>query len=225
MIIFSKENIFSRGAIGRRVRQVRGGLTCQAFGARLGVSAGFVSEIEHGRKKPSAEMLFALENQFGVDANWLLRGGERHALVAEAPPTYGGARSRRAQASSAIPLYALDQGRTALDLPHTDSLRLPAAFSGPTIIATLVPDHTMTPTLPPGTIVGIDRAQTAISDGEIYVVSLKEQSSERLAIRRLYKVQGGLRLRADNERHADLTAPRKQARVVGRVVWSLQRRD
>jgi transcriptional regulator with XRE-family HTH domain len=225
MEMFSKENTFSRAAIGRRVRQVRGGLTCQAFGARLGVSAGFVSEIEHGRKKPSAEMLFALESQFGVDANWLLRGGERQAQVAEAPPTYGAARGRRPPASSAIPLYTLDGGAGAFALPPTDVLRLPTAFSGPTIIATLAPDETMTPTLPPGTIVGIDRSQTAISDGGIYVVSLKEQSSERFVIRRLYKVRGGLRLRADNERHADLTALRKQARVVGRVVWSLQRMD
>lgn len=222
MAIFSKENSFSRAAIGRRVRQVRGELTCQAFGARLGVSAGFVSEIEHGRKKPSAEMLFALESQFGVDANWLLRGGERQTQVAEAPPTYGAAR-RRPPASSAIPLYTLDGGAAALELPPTDALRLPTPFSDPTIIAALVPDNAMTPTLPPGTIVGIDRSQTAISDGGIYVVSLKEQSSECLAIRRLYKIRGGLRLRADNERHADLIAPRKQARVVGRVVWSLQR--
>src|SRR3990172_6877204 len=107
MAMFSKENTFSRAAIGRRVRQVRGELTCQAFGQRLGVSAGFVSEIEHGRKKPSAEMVFALQSQFGVDANWLLRGGERQTQVAEAPPPYGAAR-RRPPASLAIPLYALD---------------------------------------------------------------------------------------------------------------------
>lgn len=225
MPIFSQENNFSRAAIGRRVRQVRGGLTCQAFGQRLDVSAGFVSEIEHGRKKPSAEMLFALESQFGVDVNWLLRGGERPARVAEAQPTYGAARGRRPPAPREIPLYALDGGGGALDLPLTDALRFPAAFSGPTIIAALVPDDAMTPTLSPGAIVGIDRSQTAVSDGGIYVVSLKEPSGERLTIRRLYKVRGGLRLRADNERHADLTALRKQARVVGRVVWSLQKLD
>ncbi len=223
MASFSKENIFSRAAIGRRVRHVRGGLTYQAFGTRLGVSPGFVSEIEHGRKKPSAEMLFALESQFGVDVNWLLRGGPGPTRVAEAPPAYGAARARRPTAPREIPLYTLDGGEGTLDLPPTDALRLPTAFSGPTIIAALVPDDAMTPTLPPGAIVGIDRSQTAVSDGGIYVVSLKEPSGEHPTIRRLYKVRGGLRLRADNERHADLTALRKQARVVGRVVWSLQR--
>lgn len=223
MASFSKENIFSRAAIGRRVRHVRGGLTYQAFGARLGVSPGFVSEIEHGRKKPSAEMLFALESQFGVDVNWLLRGGPGPTRVAEAPPAYGAARARRPTTPREIPLYTLDGG--AFDLPPTDVLRLPTAFSSPTIIAALVPDDAMTPTLLPGAIVGIDRSQTAVSDGGIYVVSLKEPSGERLTIRRPYKVRGGLRLRADNERHADLTALRKQARVVGRVVWSLQKPD
>lgn len=110
-------------------------------------------------------MLFALESRFGVDVNWLLRGGP-----------------------------------------------------GPTRV-----DNAMTPTLPPGAIVGIDRSRTAVSDGAVYLVSLKEPFGEHPTIRRLYKVRGGLRLRADNERHADLTALRKQARVVGRVVWSLQR--
>lgn len=222
MASFSIENTFSRAAIGRRVRHVRGGLTYQAFGTRLGVSPGFVSDIEHGRKKPSAEMLFALESRFGVDVNWLLRGGPGPSRVAEAPPAYGTARARRPTAPREIPLYTLDGGG---DRPPTDALRLPAAFSGPTLIAALVPDDAMTPTLPSGAIVGIDRSRTAVSDGGVYVVSLKEPSGERLAIRRLYKVRGGLRLRADNERHADLTAPRKQARVVGRVVWSLQRMD
>ncbi len=223
MASFSKENIFSRAAIGRRVRHVRGGLTYQAFGARLGVSPGFVSEIEHGRKKPSAEMLFALESQFGVDVNWLLRGGPGPTRVAEAPPAYGAARARRPTTPREIPLYTLDGG--AFDLPPTDVLRLPTAFSSPTLIAALVPDDAMTPTLPPGAIVGIDRSRTAVSDGGIYVVSLKEPSGERLTIRRPYKVRGGLRLRADNERHADLTALRKEARVVGRVVWSIQKLD
>ncbi len=222
---FSKENIFSRAAIGRRVRHVRGGLTYQAFGARLGVSPGFISEIEHGRKKPSAEMLFALESHFGVDVNWLLRGGPGPTRVAETPPAYGAAGARRPTAPREIPLYTLDGGGGAFDLPPTDVLRVPTAFSGPTIIAALVPDDAMTPTLPPGAIVGIDRSQTAVSDSGIYAVSLKEPSGERLTIRRPYKVRGGLRLRADNDRHADLTALRKQARVVGRVVWSIQKLD
>jgi phage repressor protein C with HTH and peptisase S24 domain len=144
--------------------------------------------------------------------------------VAEAPPAYGAAGARRPPTPRETPLYTLDGGG-AFDLPPTDVLRVPTAFSGPTIIAALVPDDAMTPTLSPGAIVGIDRSQTAVSDSGIYAVSLKEPSGERLTIRRPYNVRGGLRLRADNERHADLTAPRKQARVVGRVVWSIQKVD
>jgi transcriptional regulator with XRE-family HTH domain len=44
------------------------------FARNLGVSAGFVSDIVRGQKKPGAEFLYALRVTFGVSIDWLLTG-------------------------------------------------------------------------------------------------------------------------------------------------------
>jgi transcriptional regulator with XRE-family HTH domain len=220
---FSKENSFSRATIGGRVREVRGALTYQAFADRLGVSPGFVNEIEHGRKKPSAEMLFALETEFGIDVNWLLRGGERDPRIAETPPRYGAPTVRPRPASPDIPLYPL--GESDLTEPPLHTLRLPPAFSSPTILAVKISDDSMAPTLPLGALAGIDQHQRAPTDGVLHLVSIKQGGIWTTSVRRLYRVPGGIRLRAENERHGDVTIKRGEVKIRGRVVWIVRGAD
>lgn len=62
--------------VGDRVRQIRIGaaLAGRDFAARLGTSAGRISEIENGKSMPSGDFLLRLKAEFDVDLNWLMSG-------------------------------------------------------------------------------------------------------------------------------------------------------
>lgn len=50
------------------------GLNQSEFARQLGVSAGFVSDVVRGQKKPGAEFLYAVRTTFGISVDWLLTG-------------------------------------------------------------------------------------------------------------------------------------------------------
>jgi transcriptional regulator with XRE-family HTH domain len=189
------------------------------------VSPGFVNEIEHGRKKPSAEMLFALEAQFGVDANWVLRGGDGAQHTAEAAPRYGaGAGSERGRAAILVPVYRQDAKSRALEAAAIE-LYLPAEFTGRDPIAVVMSDGSMAPTANIGSLVGVDRGQTRVANGEPALIELSGAASPRTLVRRVYRTRAGVRLRADNDQIAEILVPARRLRIVGKIVWVLQRTD
>ena len=50
------------------------GLSQAEFARQLGVSAGFVSDVVRGHKKPGAEFLHMMRSTFGISIDWLLTG-------------------------------------------------------------------------------------------------------------------------------------------------------
>lgn len=50
------------------------GLNQSEFARQLGISAGFVSDVVRGQKKPGAEFLHAVRATFGISVDWLLTG-------------------------------------------------------------------------------------------------------------------------------------------------------
>lgn len=50
------------------------GLNQSEFARQLGVSAGFVSDVVRGQKKPGTEFLHAIRTTFGISVDWLLTG-------------------------------------------------------------------------------------------------------------------------------------------------------
>ncbi len=50
------------------------GMNQSEFARQLGVSAGFVSDVVRGNKKPGAEFLYAIRASFGISVDWLLTG-------------------------------------------------------------------------------------------------------------------------------------------------------
>lgn len=85
--------------LGDRFKAVRKSkkMTQKEFAASLGIVQGFLCSIERGRKIPSDTLLIALQNLYGINADWLHSGIGR--MYRELPPasTYRG--------STAIPLY------------------------------------------------------------------------------------------------------------------------
>lgn len=64
-------------AVGRRIRQLRGFYITQEELARyLGITQGQLSNIEHGTRAPSAEVLLRLRNKFNKSVDWILTGEE-----------------------------------------------------------------------------------------------------------------------------------------------------
>lgn len=64
-------------AIGRRIRELRGFEMTQAeFARRIGVTQGYLSALERGRKEPGASVLLAIRREFRRSLDWLLTGEE-----------------------------------------------------------------------------------------------------------------------------------------------------
>ena len=61
--------------IGKRIKKLREGLglTQEEFALRVYIARGYLSQIERG-KNPSALVLLAIQNIFGVSKRWLLAG-------------------------------------------------------------------------------------------------------------------------------------------------------
>jgi len=73
-----KLKIITNG-VSKRVKEVRAGtgLTQAVFGAKIGVSVGYMGMLENGRRKPSQGLIIAISSRFGVDENWLRTGRRR----------------------------------------------------------------------------------------------------------------------------------------------------
>jgi len=63
-------------SIGERIRKVRHelGFNQSQFAAQLGVSNGYLSELEEDGTKPGYKILIGLLEKFSVDINWVLDG-------------------------------------------------------------------------------------------------------------------------------------------------------
>lgn len=61
--------------VGRRIRELRGfDITQEEFAKRIGVSQGYLSSIERGKKEVGAEILLRISREFGRSLEWLLTG-------------------------------------------------------------------------------------------------------------------------------------------------------
>jgi transcriptional regulator with XRE-family HTH domain len=59
-------------SIGENLRIVRKKLSQKKFGESVGVSRSYVSDIEHGRIKPSLEYLINVAEKYEVSLDWIL---------------------------------------------------------------------------------------------------------------------------------------------------------
>ena len=61
--------------VGRRIRELRGiDMTQEEFAGRIGVTQGYLSSMEHGKKEVSAEILLRISREFERSVDWLLTG-------------------------------------------------------------------------------------------------------------------------------------------------------
>src|SRR5690606_20867567 len=67
----------SKKEIGERLKAIRGDRTQREFAEVLGVSHGYLGDIERGRSHPSIDFLCSLAVKCGIDLTWLLTGEQR----------------------------------------------------------------------------------------------------------------------------------------------------
>ena len=69
----SKARTDLRG-IGKRIRELRGGILQEELAEHLGISQGQLSKIERGKMGPTVEILVRLSDRFGKTLDWIVRG-------------------------------------------------------------------------------------------------------------------------------------------------------
>lgn len=222
-------NKFSRPGIGQRISSIRGNLTFQSFAVKLGVSAGFVSEIEKGVKKPSAEMLYAIAKEYGININWLLTGEglEKGRSIHE---------DRAAWAQGLdkdfvlVPRYDVQAGAGGGSLIHSEQIVDYLAFKTEWVQNVLgasinnlalisVRGDSMEPTLSNDDLILIDLRFNKIDDSAIYALNVEGL----LLVKRIQiKLDGTAVVKSDNAFYEPeiVTGDALQGLyVIGRVVW------
>lgn len=65
-------------ALGEKIKKLRlaRGYTQRAFAKELGISAGYLSQIEMGLRKPSRELVRKMADAYGASLDYLLRDEE-----------------------------------------------------------------------------------------------------------------------------------------------------
>ena len=73
--------------VGDRIREIREArtLTQDQLADRSGVSKGFLSDIENGKRNPSSEYVLKIANALGASIDYLLRGEEATQPSARGP--------------------------------------------------------------------------------------------------------------------------------------------
>ena len=203
---------FSREDIGIRIKEVRGSFTYQVFATKVGSSAGFISDIEKGIKKPSPELLYAIAKEFGINLNWLLTGeGDPVPNIPGAFPAD----------LTPVTVYGPVGAGTAKEIWERPIGRIYVLkqFHKPGMNAVLVAGNSMEPTI-------MDRAYALclpgaqdIIDNKIYVVYLRDIGN---VLKRLFKLPGRIVLKSDNPAIPAVEVDPKDIVIQGKVVGTIQ---
>lgn len=170
--------------IHERIRHVREDrkLTREAFGTAIGASAAKVQALENGRQRVDHLTLEALSRNLGIDANWLLLGGDNHhSLDASEKQTVS---TVLGSLPDFVPIARFSveasAGNGALvdKEDHTGSYAFHRSWLSrrqldPTNLAVIaVRGDSMEPKLSDGDLILVDRAQRHVADGLAYVLRL-----------------------------------------------------
>jgi phage repressor protein C with HTH and peptisase S24 domain len=219
------------------------GLTQRALGAAMGVSQGYISDIESGRSGPSRDFLQALTDAFGVSQIWILDGREPMTYP-NWKPGFQGTSARIAPVDRGRPMagdfeadgvgfslirrfdltVSAGNGLLAVDGAEKDRL----AFSNSWLsrmgiaadLAALVSvrGDSMAPTIPDGATVLIDAREKSVQGGGVFAFTFDGE----VYVKRLAAAKGSsaISMTSDNPAYQArvlVGAEMKQLRIAGRV--------
>jgi phage repressor protein C with HTH and peptisase S24 domain len=188
--------------------------SAKALATTAGLSASGFHKYLAGAE-PTRKVLIAIAQAAGVQLEWLLTGkGTMEAEPRESWPE---------NHLTLLPLYGAEGDAAAADQPEK---LVQLAFCKewlakhgfkPEHLATIrVRGDSMAPTFRSGDTLVVDRQQTRVVDGQIYVI----QDQQQLFIKRLQRGLGGrVTLLSDNDRYPTLEADVDALSIAGTVVW------
>jgi phage repressor protein C with HTH and peptisase S24 domain len=209
---------------------------------KLQISLTALQGYEVGRSVPGGNIFEALV-KLGFNANWLLTGegemkrGEATYLLAEELKTgdlTGEKHYKVLQQASPgldggvkLQVYVTGGAGDPHELIPTDPIEeivVPKGFYSPSIVPVKIDGRSMERTLRDGAVVGVDREDKRLVNGELYAVWLPYQGT---VIKRLYMDDKKILLQSDNEEfrirdiEVDLSGLDENF-IQGRVKWVVQ---
>ncbi|BCG27579.1 HTH-type transcriptional regulator PrtR [Pseudomonas tohonis] len=249
-MVLSYDN-HDRLAFAARLREAakRANIPSRGLAARLARETGVTNKAAqkwlNGDSTPSNERVLKIATLLKVGLPWLVWGSDELAL--QSPPESG-----TVHAPDMLPIAVFDEGlppsddevevpffeevelsggagRTAVEVSCSQKMRFPkatlraAGVQFDRVVCVRVTGNSMSPVLPHGSTVAVDRGSTSIVDGKVYAISQDGQ----LRIKSLYRApNGGLRVRSFNhDEHPDESYSRSEIEeysieVLGRVFWA-----
>jgi len=217
--------------LGERVKKVRKelGLIQRDFAAPIGITSAYISDIEKGKKYPSAAILQLIAVRHHINITWL-ETGKGPMFVWQASKSRLTPEQLQAQSHDdyAYLPSCKKQGEIDKDDEIVDSL----AFKKEWLVSELrlnpadlyllnVEDDSMTPGLSPGDLVLVNHKESRVIRDGIYVVMMDGNP----LIKRLQKLPGKqIRVSSENKDYEPFNVDMdKQAGdfvIIGRVVWA-----
>ncbi|RWR14491.1 LexA family transcriptional regulator [Sinirhodobacter populi] len=222
--------------LGKRLRAVRTQVGIEdrdSFAEQSGISKSTIAHYERGDRTPDATMLERYRDRWGVDLNWLITGkGEMFQSQGESGQSQSMALTNLDRPDFVrLPVYneiraSAGPGAAVPTSEHADGV---VAFTSRFLRDQGAhPDHcsiiwargdSMQPTIPDGSILIVDRSQTDVVNGCIYVLNVADDLLVKRVRRRL---DATVEIVSDNSMYPPeaLRADQlQQLRIVGRVVY------
>ncbi|MDA8428902.1 MAG: helix-turn-helix domain-containing protein [Geobacteraceae bacterium] len=213
--------------LGERIKLLRGATAREKFAPTMDVSKNTLIAYENDERWPGADFLNKLLELFpDTDPGWLLTGKEpmkRDDGAAPAPALT----PLHLDDYMVLPVYVTGGAGDPRELIPSEPIEevfIPKSFYSPAIIPVKVKGRSMERTLRDGAVVGVDRADKDVVNGELYAVWLPYQGT---VIKRLYLDNKKVLLQSDNEefRSRDIEiniSDIDEHFIQGRVKWVVQ---
>jgi phage repressor protein C with HTH and peptisase S24 domain len=205
----------------------------EKLGDASGISGVTIGKYALGKADPSRERLIAMADAAGVNVLWLATGKgplNRDEPVSRDPsPEYKAVRQIISDTDGGVTLQVYVTGGTGdpyelIPSEPIEEIIIPRSFYSAAIIPVKVKGRSMERTLRNGAVVGVDRADKDVVNGELYAVWLPYQGT---VIKRLYMDDKKILLQSDNEefRSRDVEvniSEVDESFIQGRVKWVVQ---
>jgi phage repressor protein C with HTH and peptisase S24 domain len=242
----SIKELLSNEKLSDRVKLIRkyNKLSQALFAKSIGLKQPTLSEIEKGTYPPSTAAMRLIAHQYHVSEEWLetgegemFKGGEDQGESKDQGEISRGRDAAGEIGGGLLPynpddvvvmqVYVTGGAGAPYEFIPADPIEeiiLPIQFYSKDIVPVKVRGRSMERTLGDGAVVGVDRADRHIVNGEIFAVWLPYQGT---VIKRLYLDNKRVLLRSDNEefRPHDIEVALDEVDehfIQGRVKWAIQ---
>ncbi len=194
------------------------GMTQEDLATKIGASKSHVSEMESGKKHPSAPMITRIADAFGVDPSDMIDTGSALAM-----PSQDG--------EALVPVYNVQASAGPGALVGyeevVDRLAFPAGYlrhvtkSHPKNLQIIgVKGDSMQNTLKDDDLVMIDTSKTDLSFEGLFVIKI--DGGAALLVKRIGRssIKGHIKVISDNPAHPAVDILAEDVTPVGKVVWA-----